>query len=270
MGDPVDEKKDGSQKSIQSNPTTPKRIARTVAGDTNGLGYLGQRPWESASSAEATSKEGTQRREPPTHHSHELYKKRETTPDERTLKMAHSDYGPLLPSTALGGVANEHIQNMGQSTIANGGPQSIDRSASGSLEPATGYQNFFKKRRPERDRPPKPPFGDPTSPRYLANEHLQRSCWPDSIPFEPPMEYRELLERRGENGNQSPYSFHGPHTRDLNILNAVPERMNPSVNDTVGFLMDYQPPYPHPGPPFKDVQDPSSYTNSGFISHQFC
>ena len=261
MEDLVNEKQDGSQKSTQSNPTTPKRIARTVAGEADGLGYPGQRPCESASSAETTSKERTQEREPPIHHSHEPYKKREIIPNEHNLGVAQSNYGPLLPSTVIGGVANEYIQNMGQSTthpfgpprksnvIANEGPQNIGRSASGSLEPATGYQSFFKKRRLERDQFPNSPLGDPTSARYIANEHLQRKYWLDSIPSEPPMEYQEILERRGENEYQSPYSLHGPHTRDLNIPDEVLERTSSSVNNSVEFLMRYQPAVPHPGPP---------------------
>ncbi len=268
MEDPVDERKEGSQKSTQSNPTAPKTIARTVAGEADGLGYLGQRPRESASSAETRSKEGTQGRGPPSHHCHEPYKKGETIPDEHTLGMAQSNYGPLLPSTALGGVANEHIKTMLQSAthrfgspmkssvIANEGPPNMDRSTSGSLEPATGYQMFFQKRRLERDRPANPPLGDPTGARYIANEHLQGKCWPNSIPLEPPMEYQEYLEQHGENEHQSPHSLHGPHTRDLNIPNEVPERMNPYVNNSVEFLMAYQPAVPHPGPPSRMFRIP--------------
>ena len=261
MEDLVNEKQNGSQKSTQSNPTTPKRIARMVAGEADGLGCPGQWPFESASSAETTSKERTQEREPATHHSHEPYKNREIIPTEHNLRVVQSNYGPLLPSTVIGGVANEYIHNMGQSAthrfgspgkssvIANEGPQNIGRSASGSLEPTTGYQSFFKKRRLERDQPPKSAFGDPTSARYIDTEHLRGKCWPDSIPLEPPMEYQEILERRGENVYQSPHSLHGPRTRDLNIPNEVLKRTNSSVNNSVEFLMGYQPSVPHPGPP---------------------
>ena len=268
MEDPVDEKKDGFQKSTLSNPIALKRMARTVAGEAHGLGYLGQRPCESASSAETTSKKRTQGREPPSHQFHEPYKKGETIPDENTLGMAQSHYDPLLPSTALGGVANEHIKNMVQSAthrfgsptkssvIANEGPQNIYRSASGSLEPATGYQSFFKLRRLERDRPTNPPFGDPPGARYIANEHLQGKCWPDSIPLEPPMGCKEILEWRGENEYQSPHSLHGPHTRDLNIPNEVPERMNPYANNPVERPVKYQIVDPHFGPPSRIFKIP--------------
>ena len=260
MEDPEDEKNDGSQKSTQSNPTTPKRIARTVVGEADGLEYLVQRPSESASSAETTSKERTQGSRPQTHYLHKPYKKRETIPDEHTLGMAQPNYGPFIPSTGLGEVANENTQNMchfathrlGSPTkstvIAIEGAQNIDKFANGSLEPDNGYQSFFQKRRLERDRPANPPLADPMSVRHIAKEHPRRKYWPDSIAFEPPMGYREILDRRGVNECQSLYSLHRPHTRDLNIPNEVPERMNQPVNNSVELLMGYQPADPHPGP----------------------
>ena len=261
MVDLVGEKRDGAQKSTQSNPTTPERIERTVAEETSGLGYLGQRPFESASGAETTSNERTQGREPPNHHSQEPYKKGETIHDEHTSGMAQSNYGTLLPSTALGGVAIGQTQSMNHSAThrlgsrtksigtTNESPQSIGRSARGHLEPATGYQGFFDQRRLERDRPPNPVLGNPTRARYIANEHPQRRRWPSGVPLALPMEHRQMLAQPRENEYQSPYSFHGPHIGHHNIPNEITERMSPSVNNSVEFPTRYQPADPHSGPP---------------------
>ena len=261
MVDLVDGKRDESLKSTQSNPTTPERIERTVAGATHDSGYLGQRSREPTSSGETIARERAQGRDPPNHYSQELYKNGATVHDEHTSGMAWSNYGPLLTSMARGGVATGPIQNMDQSVahgvgypatsnvIPNEGPQGACRSANGSLEPATGYQSFFEKRRLERDRLAKPPLADPSSARYIANEHPQRFHWPASIPLGPPVQYRGILERSGYNRYQSAYSLHGPQTRHLNIPNGVPEGMNPSVNNAVEFLMGYQPANPYSGPP---------------------
>ena len=261
MVDLVGEKRDGSQKSTQSNPTTPKRIERTVAEGTHGLGYLGQQPFESASGAETTSKERTQGREPPNYHSQEPYKKRETIHDEHISGMAQSNYGTLLPSTSLGGVAIGHIQHMNQSAThrlgsrtkpigtGNESPQNIDRSARGLVEPATGYQGFFDQRRLERNRPTNPVLGNPTRARYTANEHPQRKPWPDGFPLALPMEHRQMLAQPRENEYQSPYSYHRPHIGHHDIPNEIPERISPSVNNSTEFLMRYQPAGPYSGPP---------------------
>ena len=269
MKDLVDEKRDGCQKSTQRNPTTPRRIARTVMGEVYGLKYFAQRPCESASRAGATPKECTQGREPPTQLPYDPCRNKETIPNEHTLGMTQSDYGPLIPSMSLGRLANEHIQSMSQSATHRFGspakssvittecPRSTDPSASGSLESATGYQSFSKKRRVERSRPADPPLADPTSTRHFANERSQKSCWQDSIPLEHPKGYRKILDPRGENGHQSPYSPPGPLKKGLITLNQISEKMNQSLNNSVELLMEVQSADPHPGPPSRMFKIPT-------------
>ena len=267
MEDLVDEKKDGSQKSTESNPTTRKKIARMTAGEAHGLEYLCQRPCGPPSRAKTTFKERTQRREPPIHHFQEPYRKGWTISNVHTLGMAQSNYGPLIPSTGLGGHANEHTPSLGQSVthrfgpppkssaITNEGPQHIDGSTSGCLESATGYQSFFKKRTLESNQPATPPLADPMSARHIAHEYAQRRCWQDSIPLEPPMGYREVLEQRGENEHQPPYSPPGPPSRIFKVPK-VPPRVNLPATNPIERPMEYRPADPHPGPPSRMFKIP--------------
>lgn len=260
MEDLVDETRDGCQKITQRNPNTPKRIARTLAGEVYGLDYIAERPCESDSRAEATPKERTQEKEPPTHLPYDPCRDRETISNEHTLVMAQSNYGPLVPSMSPGKIVNEHIQSMSQSAthcfgplskssvIATEGRRNTDPSASGSLESATGYQTFFKKRRLERNRPADPPLADPTSARHVANEHPWKNCRQDGMLLESPTGYRDIFEPRSGDRHQSPDSPAGPLARDLNMLNQIPERMNPSLNNSVELLMKIQSADPHPGP----------------------
>ena len=252
MKDLEDETKDGCQKSTPHNPTTLKRAALTVAGEAHSLEYLAQRPCESASRAEATAKKRTRGRETPTHLPYDPCRDRETIPNEHTLGMAQSKYGPVTPRITLRRLADEHIQSMSQSAthrlgspskssvIATEGLRNTDPSAGGSLDAATGYQSFFKKRRLERNRPADPPLANPTSARHVAKEHLQKNRWQDII-----------LEPRGGNELQSPYSPPGPLTSDLNIHCPVPERMGESLNNSIELFMEIQSADLHPGPPSK-------------------
>lgn len=286
MKDLVDKKRDGCHKSTQRNPTTPKGLARMVAGEVYGLEYLAQRPCESASGLEATPNGRTQGRVPPTQLPYDPCRNRDIIPKERsqkresstylpydpcrnteiipnedTLRMAQSNCGPLIPSMSLGRLADEHIQSMSQSAahrfesppksglIATEGLRNTDPSAGGSLEPATGYQAFFKKRRLERSRPADPPVAYPTSARHVANEHSQKTCWQDRIPREHPKGYREILEPRGGNEHQSSYSPPGPLKKDLNFLNQIPQELDQSLNNSVELFMEVQSADPHPGSP---------------------
>lgn len=287
-----DEKRDEFQKSTHRNPTTPKRVALTVAGEVRGPEYLDQRPCESASRAEATPKERsrgrapptplpydprrngeatpeerTQRREPRTHLPYDPCKYKETVPNEHILGMAQSNYGPLVP-VSLRRLAKEHIQSISQpvthgfgsparsSAIATESPRNTDPSLSGSLESVTGYQSFFKKRRLVRSRPADPPLANATSARHVANEHSQRSCWQDSNPLEYPKGYWEMFESRRGNEHQSLYSPPGLLKKDPSILDQIPGEMNQPLHNPVELFMEVLSTDPQPGPPSRMCKIP--------------
>ena len=257
MKDLEDETRDGCQNCTQRNPTTPKRVALTVVGEVHGLEYLAQRPCETASKAEATATKRTRGREPPTHLPYDPCRDRETIPNEHTVGMAQFRYGPVQPSMTLGRLANKHVRSMSQSathrfglpskssTITTEGPRYTYPSANGSLEAATGYQSFFKKRRLEGNRPAGSSLADPTSARHVANEHSQKNRWQNII-----------LEPRGGNEHQSTCSPPGPLTKDVNIHSPVPEKMNQSLNNSVELFMETQSADPHPGSPSRMFKIP--------------
>ena len=292
MKDLVDEKRDECQKSTRRNLTTPKRAATTVAGEVHGLEHIDHRSCVSASRAEATLKERTRGRAPrtpipydpcrngeatpkertkgiesPTDLSYDPCRNREGIPNVYTFGMAQSNYGRLVPAS-LGRLANEHIQSMSQSVTRCSGspakssatatesPRNTDPFASGSLESATGYQSFFKKRNLERSRPTDPPLANTTSVRHVANEHSQKSCWQDRSPLEHPKKNWEILEPREGNEHQSRYSPPGALKKAPNILNQFPAEVKQPPNNSDGLLMEVLSTDPHPGPPSRMCKIP--------------
>ena len=240
-----------------------------VAGEVYGLEYLAQRPCESASTLEATPNGRTQGRVPPTQLPYDPCRDREIFPKEDTLRITESNCGPLTPSMSLGRLADKHIPSMSQSAahrfesppksgpIATASLRNTDPSASGSREPAKGYQAFFKKRRPERSRPADPPLAYPTSAWHVANEHSPKPYWQDRIPLQHPKGYREFLEPRGGNEHQWSYSPPGPLKKDLNSLNQIPQELDQSLNNFVELFMEVQSTDPHPESPPRTFEIPT-------------
>ena len=291
MNELADEKRDERQKSTHRTLTTPKRAALTVAGEAHGLEHLDQRSCDSASRGEATKertrgratrtplpydlcrngkatpKKRMKGRESPINLPYEPCRNKETIPDVHTLGMAQSTHGRLVPAS-LGRLANEPIRSISQSAARCSGspakssatatesPRNTDPFASGSLESATGYQSFFKKRKLESSRPADPPLANPTSVRHVANEQSQQSFWQDSSPLEHPNGNWEILRPREGNEHQSLYSPPGALKKHPYILNQFPEEMNQPLNNSGELLMDIISSDPHPGPPSRMFKIP--------------
>ena len=181
--------------------------------------------------------------------------------------MAQPTHGRRVPAS-LGRLANEPMQCVSRSATQSSGsaakpsatatesPRNTDSSAGGSLDSATEYQSFFKKRRLERSGPADPPLAKPTSIRHVANEQSPRNFWQDSSALGHPKVNWEILKPRERNEHQSIYSPPGALKKGLYIFNQFPEEINQPRNNSDELLMEIISPDPHPKPPSRIFKIP--------------